>query len=98
AHHSGDGPLMSFATFALYRARFAHRFRLPLQSRDPFLHAASINFQLRFPRAARPDTARLPGEVMPHPGKTRQKVLQLRELDLQSALPAAGALRENIQD
>ena len=42
--HSGDRPLMSFATFALYRARFAHRFQLAFQPRDPFLHATAINF------------------------------------------------------
>ena len=35
---------------------------------------------------------------MPHSGEARQKILQLRQLNLQSAFPAARALRENIQD
>jgi hypothetical protein len=35
---------------------------------------------------------------MPHPSQARQKILQLGKLDLQSAFPAAGPLRENIED
>src|SRR5882724_2474824 len=35
---------------------------------------------------------------MPHPSETRQKVLQLCKLNLQSALPAARALGEDIKN
>src|SRR6266702_17202 len=89
---------MSFAALSLYRARLAHGFQLPFEPRDPFLHAATINFQLRFARAARPDAACLPGQVMPHPGETRQKILQLRQLDLQSSFPAACSLSKDVED
>ena len=34
---------------------------------------------------------------MPHPSKTRQKILQLGQFDLQAAFPAASALRENVE-
>ncbi len=35
---------------------------------------------------------------MPHPSETRQKVLQLCQLDLQSALPTTRALSKNVED
>jgi hypothetical protein len=35
---------------------------------------------------------------MPHASEAWQKILQLRELDLQSAFTAACSLRENVQD
>ena len=44
ANHSSNWPLTSFPTFALYRAGLTHSFQLALQSRDPFLHAAPVNF------------------------------------------------------
>jgi hypothetical protein len=47
---------MSFATFALYCARFAHRFELSFEARYSLLHAAAINFQLCFARATRADS------------------------------------------
>ena len=34
---------------------------------------------------------------MPHPSKTRQKILQLSQLDLQAAFTAASTLRENVE-
>jgi hypothetical protein len=89
---------MSFTALSLYGACFAHGFQFAFQSRNSFLHAPAVNFQLRFARTACADPAGLPGEVMPHPGETRQKVLQLGKLDLQSTFPAARALCENIQD
>ena len=89
---------MSLATFALYRARLTHRFELSLEPRNSFLHTPAINFQLRFPRATRADATRLAGQVMPHPGETRQKILQLGELDLQSTLTAPRALRKNVEN
>ena len=73
---------MSFATFALNCARLAHRFQLALQPRNPFLHPPAIYFQLRFAGAPRANAASLARQVVPHPRKTRQKILQLRKLDL----------------
>jgi hypothetical protein len=35
---------------------------------------------------------------MPHPSESRQKVLQLGQLNLQSTFPAAGTLREDIEN
>src|SRR5207248_11687504 len=35
---------------------------------------------------------------MPHPGETRQKILQLSQLNLQSTFAAAGALRKDIEN
>jgi hypothetical protein len=61
------------------------------------LHAPAIDFQLRLTRATRADTASLPRQVIPHPGKTRQKILQLSQLDLQAAFPALSALRKNVE-
>src|SRR5262245_24305125 len=89
---------MAFSPLSLNRSRFAHRFQLALQPRDPFLHAPAVDFQLRFTRAACADAACLPRQVMPHPSEARQKILQLRELDLQAALPAACPLRKNIEN
>jgi hypothetical protein len=89
---------MSLATFALYRARLAHCFELSLEPRNSFLHAAAINLQLRFARAARADPSSLPGQVVPHSGKARQKILQLSQLNLQSTFPAARSLRKDIKN
>jgi hypothetical protein len=50
---------MPFASFTLYCTRFAHRFELSLETRNSFLHAAAINFQLRFAWSARADPTRL---------------------------------------
>src|SRR4029453_14396379 len=36
--------------------------------------------------------------MVPHPSEVRQKILKLGQLDLQSALPAARALRKDIED
>jgi len=41
-------------------------FEVALQARDPFLNTAPIDFELCFPRAARPDAAGLAGKVRPH--------------------------------
>src|SRR4029453_2429519 len=89
---------MPFATLSLHGPCFADRFQLPFEPGNPFLYAAAIDFQLRLTRATRPDTAGLPGQVMPHPGKPRQKILQLRQLYLQAAFPAPSALRKNIEN
>src|SRR5437660_3900703 len=89
---------MTFATLSLHGARFADCFELALESRDPFLNAATIHFQLRFARSARADAAGLSRQVMPHPRQSRQKILQLRQLDLQTAFATARALREDVEN
>src|SRR5204863_6177863 len=93
-----DWPLMAFSSLSLNGSRFPHRFQLALEPRDSFLHTPAVDFQLRFTRAACADPAGLPREVVPHSGEARQQILQLRKLDLQSAFPAARALRENIEN
>ncbi len=50
---------MSLPTLALYGARLAHGFQLAFESRDPFLHASAINFQLCLTWPARADSAGL---------------------------------------
>src|SRR4029453_5968546 len=57
-NHCGDRPLMSFASFALDSARFAHYFELSLKPRNSFLHAAPINLQLCLARSTRADPTR----------------------------------------
>src|SRR4029453_19679677 len=89
---------MSLATFTLDCARLTNRFELSLKARNSLLHATAINFQLCFARAACADPSSLPGQVMPHSGESRQKVLQLSQLDLQSTFPAACSLRKDIKN
>jgi hypothetical protein len=89
---------MSLPTLTLYGARLTHGFQFAFEPGDPFLHAAAINLQLRLPRPARADPASLTRQVMPHPRETRQEVLQLGQLDLQSAFPTACPLRKNIEN
>ena len=66
ADNGRDRPLMTLPSLALNVADFAHAFELALQTRDPFLHAPPIDFQLRFAGTARADAARLPRKVRPH--------------------------------
>src|SRR4029077_7841201 len=89
---------MAFAQLALNRARLSARFYFALHPRYSILHAATVHFQLGFTRTARSNSTSLSRQVMPHPGQSRQQILQLRELDLQSAFTAPRALRENIEN
>jgi hypothetical protein len=89
---------MAFSSLSLNGSRFPHRFQLAFEPRYSFLHTPAVDFQLRFTRAARADPARLARQVIPHPSEARQKILQLRQLDLQSAFPAACPLRKNIEN
>ena len=97
-NHGRHRPLMALAALALHRTNFPHPFEFALQPPDPFLHPPPIDFQLRFARTARADAAALPREVAPHPRQARQQILQLRELDLQTAFTTPRALRENIEN
>jgi hypothetical protein len=89
---------MAFSSLSLNGSRFPHRFQLALEARNSFLHAPSVDFQLRFTRAACANATSLTRQVMPHPSETRQKILQLRELDLQSSFTAARPLRKNVEN
>ena len=89
---------MTLATLSLDRTRFPNGFKFAFKSRNPFLDATTIDFQLGFTRTSRADAACLPRQVIPHPSQSRQQVLQLRQLDLQTAFAAARALRENVEN
>src|SRR5882724_2959008 len=89
---------MTFAALPLDGARFAQRFKLALEPGDPFLHATTIDFQLCFTRTAHADSAGLTRKVFPHASQARQKILQLRQLDLQTAFATARALGKNIEN
>src|SRR5256885_6029463 len=89
---------MTFAPLALNRARFSNGFQLALESRNPFLDTTPVDFQLRFTRAARADAAGLARQVIPHSRQARQQILQLRQLNLQTAFAAARALREDVEN
>ena len=80
--HRSDWPLVTFAALSLDSTRFAHRFQFALESRDSFLHTATIDFQLRLTRTACADASRLARQVMPHSSQARQKILQLGEFNL----------------
>src|SRR5947207_2150930 len=54
---------MTLASLALDGANLAHAFQFTLEPRDPFLDTATIDFQLRFPRAAGADAIR-PGRLL----------------------------------
>src|SRR5437762_8492400 len=60
AYDCGHWPLMAFTPLPLHRSSFANGLQFALESRDSFLDAATINFQLCFTRAARANTASLP--------------------------------------
>ena len=64
----------------------------------PVADEPPVGLELRFAGAARADAAGLPFEVLPHAGQARQRVLELRQLDLQPRFPRAGAAREDVED
>ena len=66
ANDRGDRPLMTLPPLALNGAMLAHILQIALETRDPFLDAAAIDFELRFTGAARADAAGLAGKVRPH--------------------------------
>ena len=69
-----------------------------LQILDLAGHEPAIGLELRLARTAQADTAFLALEVGPAAHQAAADVLQLRELDFELALEAAGALREDIED
>ena len=65
---------------------------------DPRPREAAVGLELALARAARPDAAAEPLEVLPHAAHAREVVLELRELDLELPLRAARVLREDVED
>src|SRR5260370_6534065 len=89
---------MTITTLAWNGTLLSTRFQLAFKSRNPFLHPTTVDFQLLFTRAPRADAAGLARQVIPHPRQSRQQVLQLGQLDLQTAFATTRALRENIEN
>ena len=58
----------------------------------------AVGFELGFARAPETDTAADTRQVGPHPGQSRQHVLQLRQLDLELGFVAPGAGGEDVED
>ena len=69
------------------------------QLRDALADAPPVDLELRLARAAGADAAAALRDRCVHCARqARQKVLELRQLDLQLALEGAGALREDVED
>ena len=66
---------------------------LNLAADDP-----AVGFQLGFAGSAQPDATADAGQVGPHPGKSGQEVLQLRQLDLQFGLVTSSAGAEDVEN
>ena len=88
----------AIARTALHGALALQFFEFFAQQFDAHAEQAPVGFQLRLARAAQTNAAFLPLQVGPATHQARRQVLQLRQLDLNLALVALGALRENIQD
>ena len=74
-------------------------FELLLDALDALADHAPVELDLRLARAAaRADAAALALEVAPAPHQARRQVLQARELDLELAFVAPGALAEDLED
>ena len=65
---------------------------------DARAHAPAVDLELRLAGAARADAAAQARQVLPLAREPRQQVLQLRQLHLQLAGQAVGALREDVED
>ncbi len=65
---------------------------------NAFAHAAPVDLELGFARTPAADAARKAGHGRVLGDQPGQHVVQLRQLHLQLALPAARALGENVQN
>src|ERR1043166_7674404 len=83
---------------ALDRAGLLNGREALLQLSDPLADTAAIDLELRLAGAARADAAAQARQVRPLARQPRAHVFELRELDLELALIAARALRENIEN
>jgi hypothetical protein len=102
ARQRHDGRLVAPAPVAVLQPVAAHRLQLLAQQGHALAGEAAVQLELRLARPpdadASPAAAGLPLEVRPHARQPWQKVLVLRELDLQLPLPGAGVAREDLQD
>ncbi|HEU4929749.1 MAG TPA: hypothetical protein VFU38_07955, partial [Candidatus Krumholzibacteria bacterium] len=71
---------------------------LPFQRRDALVDLAAVDFQLSFAGAARADTAGLALEVLPEVLEPRERVFELRKLDLDLRLLCFRVTREDVED
>ncbi len=65
---------------------------------DPFADEPAVGLELRLAGPAQADAAFLPLEVGPAADQSRRHVFKLRQFDLQLALGAARAQREDVED
>ncbi len=69
-----------------------------LERLDPLAQQPAVGLELRLAGSAQADAAFLPLEVGPAADEAGQLVLDLRELDLELALGASRAQREDVED
>jgi len=69
-----------------------------LESADPVPDASTADLHHRLARAAAPDASRETGQAGILLRQPRQRVLELRQLDLKLAVGAAGPLGEDVED
>src|SRR5439155_22629270 len=74
------------------------RGEVALEARDALADEPPVGLELRLTGSPRADPARLPFEMLPHAGEPRQRILELRELDLEPRLARARAPREDVED
>ena len=98
AHQGDRQDLGALARAPLHLALLLHRRELVLEHLDALAEQPAVGFQLRLARSAQADPALLPLQVGPAAHQPRGQMLELRQLDLQLALVAAGALREDVED
>ena len=71
---------------------------LGLEPLDPLPDDPAVGLELGLARSPEADAAADTGKVGPHPGEARQQVLELRQLDLELGLVAAGPGGEDVED
>ena len=72
------------------------RLRCRRQMGNAIAHPAAIDLELRLARSAAADAAGQPREGLVPAHQARQEVLELGQFDLQLAVGAARALREDV--
>ena len=92
------GTLAARAPAPALLALLGELLELALEVRDAVLGAAAADLQLRLARAAPADAAGEARERVVLLREARHRVLELRQLDLQLAVPALGALGEDVED
>ena len=90
--------VIAAARTALRFALLVQFFQARAQGLDTVADQPAVRFKLRLAGTAQADTALLPFQVSPAADQARGQMLQLGQLDLQLALVALGALREDVED